>query len=332
MKNVWYLCVIAVFVTSLIGCQPSTETPSDSATASDSSTQSSQSAGVIGFSALTLKNPFFKIIGDSLTAEAQKHGFDVRVNDAEEDVSTQAKHIDNFLAQGVVAIVLNPADRISIGPAIEKANAAGVPVFTCDLQCVADGIEIAGHVGTDNYQGGELAGQAMIEALGEAGGKVLILHYKQANSCVLRVDGFRAAIDTYNQGRGTGQIEIVAELEGGGSQDGGLQATADAIQTHRDLAGVFAINDPSGYGAWTALRQAGVDDQIKIVGFDGEKLGKQAIKDGKFYADPVQFPTRMGEETVRNIVKYLNGEEFEQVQLFKTELYRHEDALNDPEL
>ncbi len=159
----------------------------------------SQGQGTIGFSALTLKNPFFKVIADSLTAEAKKHGFNVIVNDAQRDVNVQSQHVDNYIAQNVSAIVLNPADRIGIGAAVKKANAAGIPVFTCDLQCVAEGAEIAGHVGTDNYQGGKLAGQAMIDALGAEGGEVLILHFKQANSCVLRVQGFREVIDAHNK-------------------------------------------------------------------------------------------------------------------------------------
>ena len=149
-----------------------------------------QSLGTIGFSALTLKNPFFKIIADSMTEAGKEHGFEVLVNDAERDVNEQSKHIDNYIAQGVAAIVLNPADRIAIGPAIRKANEAGIPVFTCDLQCAAEDAKVAGHIGTDNYQGCRLAGEAMIEALGDAGGEVLVLHFKQANSCVLRVQGF----------------------------------------------------------------------------------------------------------------------------------------------
>jgi ABC-type sugar transport system substrate-binding protein len=155
--------------------------------------------GTIAFSALTLKNPFFKIIADSLTEEAKKNGYDVIVNDAERDVNEQSKHIDNYIQQKVTAIVLNPADRIAIGAAVKKANAAGIPVFTCDLQCTAEDAKIAGHVGTDNYSGGKLAGEAMIEALGEAGGEVLILHFNQANSCVLRVKGFREVIDAHNK-------------------------------------------------------------------------------------------------------------------------------------
>ena len=286
----------------------------------------------IGFSALTLKNPFFKVIADSLTEEANKHGYDVIVNDADRDVNTQAKHIDNYIAQQFTAIVINPVDRIAIGPAVAKANAAGIPVFTNDLKCVAENADIAGHVGTDNLQGGKLAGHAMIEAMGQEGGEVLILHFAQANSCVLRVHGFREVIDQHNSKNPDEKIEIVKELDGGGLKDEGFRAAADALQAHPNLAGIFAINDPSALGAWTALEQARKQDQVVIIGFDGQLEGKQAIKEGKIYADAIQFPDKMGIVTMNNIVSYLNGGEFETDQLIPTELYKKADAEADPGL
>jgi ribose transport system substrate-binding protein len=291
-----------------------------------------ETRGTIGFSALTLKNPFFKIIGDSLTAAAREKGFTVIINDSERDVNEQSKHIDNFIARKVTAIVINPADRVAIGPAIKKANAAGIPVFTCDLQCDAPGVEIAGHVGTDNFQGGQLAGQAMIAALGHREGRVLVLHFKQAQSCVLRVQGFTEVINEFNKSHPDRPIQIVAELEGGGLQDESYRATADALQAHPDLTGIFAINDPSALGAHTALTQAGKADQVVIIGFDGQMEGKQAIKEGKIHADPIQFPDKMGRETVENIVHYLNGEPYEKTQLIPTELYTKANAEKDPAL
>ncbi|MBI1312310.1 substrate-binding domain-containing protein [bacterium] len=329
----WFF-LLSGLLTYAVGCSKST-TPSGHSgveTGAPAETLAPESRGTIGFSALELKNPFFKIIADSMTQEAEKNGFTVVVNDAARDVSEQSKHIDAYIAQGVTAIVLNPADRLAIGPAIRKANDAGIPVFTCDLQCTAEDARIAGHIGTDNFQGGKLAGDAMIEALGEDGGQVLILHFKQANSCVLRVQGFREVIEAHNADRENGKIEIVAELEGGGLQDEGFRATSDALQAHPDLKGIFAINDPSALGAWTALRQANKTDTITIVGFDGQLEGKQAIRDGKIYADPIQFPRKMGAVSVQNIIKYLDGEEFEQVELIPTELYRKADAETDPEL
>ena len=328
------LLLIPVLLAFLsVGCTDSEDgQDTGNNSSADSGTSQPGSRGKIGFSALTLKNPFFKIIADNMTSEAERHGFEVLVNDAERDVNEQAKHIDNYIAQKVSAIVLNPADRIAIGPAVRKANEAGIPVFTCDLQCVADDAKIAGHVGTDNFQGGELAGQAMVEVLGEAGGEVLILHFKQANSCVLRVEGFMKVINAHNEGRESGQITIAAELDGGGLQDEGYKAAADALQAHPNLAGIFAINDPSGLGAWRALKDVNKDDQVSVIGFDGQIEGKQAILEGKFYADPIQFPDQMGIRTVENIVKYLDGEEFETTTLIPTKLYKLADAQLDPDL
>lgn len=328
----WFFFLTAM-LTYGVGCSESTTPDTAAPDTGDSVSETTpESRGTIGFSALELKNPFFKIIADSMSEEAEKNGFSVVVNDAARDVSEQSKHIDAYIAQGVTAIVMNPADRLAIGPAIRKANDAGIPVFTCDLQCAADDVKIAGHIGTDNFQGGRLAGEAMIEALGSNGGQVLILHFKQANSCVLRVQGFREVVDAHNEGREEGKVEVVAELEGGGLQDEGFRATSDALQAHPDLKGIFAINDPSAIGAWTALKQANKTDVITIVGFDGQLEGKQAILEGRIYADPIQFPKKMGAVSVQNIIKYLDGEEFEQTQLIPTELYRKADAEADPEL
>lgn len=314
------------------GCSNSDNSGDEGTSSTNEELSPIESRGTIGFSALTLKNPFFKIIADSMTDAGKKHGFEVLVNDAERDVNEQSKHIDNYIAQGVAAIVLNPADRIAIGPAIRKANEAGIPVFTCDLQCAADDAKVAGHIGTDNYQGGRLAGDAMIEALGEAGGEVLVLHFKQANSCVLRVQGFSEVLAEHNKDRDSGNITVVSELEGGGLRDEGFKAASDALQAHQNLRGIFAINDPSALGAWTALKQAEKLDQVTIIGFDGQLEGKQAILEGKIYADPIQFPKKMGVVSVENIIKYLDGEEFETVELIPTAIYKKADAEKDPEL
>lgn len=286
----------------------------------------------IGYSALTLTNKFFQVIGENLESEAAKHGYRVVTLDADRNVKTQSDQINDFIAMDVAAIVLNPTDQLAIAPAIKRANAAGIPVFTCDLECTAEGIQIAGHVGTDNYQGGKLAGQAMIEALGQGGGRVLVLHFKQANSCVLRVKGFHETIDAHNASHPDAKIEVIAELEGGGLSDESYRATSDSLQAHANLAGIFAINDPSALGAWKAVHDANRHDQIKIVGFDGQPDGKMAIRDGKIFADPIQFPDYMGRKTIENIISHLNGEPFETNELIETKLYYRNDGENDPEL
>ena len=286
----------------------------------------------IAFSKMNSNNPFFEIIAEHMRSEARKHGYEVIVVSAEGDPAKQADQIDDFITQQVDAIVLNPADSKSIGGAVRKANEAGIPVFTSDLECTAEGVKITSHISTDNHQGGKLAGEAMIEVLGDSGGKVGILTHDPADSCIQRVRGFKEVIEAHNKDRASGTIDIVMELPCNGERKVGFNATEAMITTHGDLAAIFAINDPGALGAYAALEKHDKAGQVKIIGFDGQIDGKQAIKEGKIHADPIQFPDRMGRQTIQAIAKYFAGEEVPAKTLIPAELYRKADAEKDPAL
>ena len=98
------------------------------------------------------------------------------------------------------------------------------------------------------------------------------------------------------------------------------------MQAHGDLSGIFAINDPSALGAVAAVEKAGKADQIKIIGFDGQSDGKKAIKEGKIYADPIQFPDQIGTKTMQTILSYFEGDRVPAEILIPTALYRKADA------
>ncbi|HEX5102783.1 MAG TPA: substrate-binding domain-containing protein, partial [Pirellulaceae bacterium] len=221
------------------------------------------SKGVVGVSVLTLTNPFFKVIGDNITAELKKAGYDTIVVSGDKDIATQQRQVRDFVVRKAAAIVLCPCDSRAIGPVIVEANQAGIPVFTCDIASLADTGKVVSHIATDNYGGGKLAAEAMIEALGPAGGDIVILDFRSAESCLERVRGFKEVLGAHNASRETGKINIVAELPGEGAQDRGYAAAEDALTAHPDLAGIFAINDPSALGARQALEKAGKADQVK---------------------------------------------------------------------
>jgi len=317
-RRIWITLAVCGLV---FGCRP----------AADAVPRIGGSRGTIGVSLLALDNPFFKVIGDAITAEGSRQGFETIVVSADKDVARQGNQIKDFIVSKAAAIVLSPCDSKSIIPVIREANAAGIPVFTVDIPCNEPGVMIATQVATDNEGGGREAGLAMIEALGEAGGKIAVLHFKQAESCQLRVKGFRAAIDAHNAAA-PAKIDIVTELESNAAKDTGYKAMEDALQAFPDLRGVFAINDPAALGARAALEKAGKADQVKIVGFDGQPEGKQAIRDGKIYADPIQFPDKMGTQTVEAIVRWSRGETLPPQTLIPTSLYRQADAERDPSL
>ena len=350
MKKLYLSLLFLGFVFLLVGCggrenESSSSTSNDgdgaaggvaegtNSAASSTPAEPAPSRGTIGVSLLTLDNPFFKVIGDNITSEAKKHGYDTIVVSADKDLARQSNQVKDFIVKQCSAVVLSPVQRKSIVEVIKELNAAGIPVFTVDIPCNEPGVKIVSQIATDNYSGGKEAGAAMIEALGEQGGKVAVLHFKQAESCQLRVKGFTEVIDAHNKS-GKAKIDIVTTLESGGAKDEGFKATQDALQAHGDLRGIFAINDPAALGARAALENISMEkaNSVKIVGFDGQPEGKQAIKDGKIYADPIQFPDKMGVEIVKAFIAHLKGEEVPAETLIPTALYRQADAMKDPEL
>jgi ribose transport system substrate-binding protein len=284
---------------------------------------------VIGVSLLTLANPFFVDLGEAMKREAAKHGMDVQVVSGDFDAARQRNQVADFIVRKVAAIVLSPCDSKGIGTAIAEANRAGIPVFTVDIASLGGG-KVVSHVATDNLGGGRLAATALIEALGGKG-KVAILDHPEIESVLMRTRGFEEELARQKREKGV-TIEVVAKLPGGGAKDKSFKATEDLLQSHADLAGIFAINDPSALGAVAALEKAGRLSKVRVVGFDGMPEGKQAIRTGQIYADPVQFPDRIGTMTVQQIRKYLDGDDVKPEILIPTALYRKADAEQDPTL
>src|SRR5438132_8973391 len=190
LKRAPCLCLMGTLLAALPGGCARVGTPADSVALP-------KTRGTVGLSVLTLTNPFFKEIADSMTATAREHGYEVAVVSGDFDVAKQQNQVKDFIVRKVAAIVLCPCDSKAIGPAIQEANAAGIPVFTADIGCLAPGAKVVCHIATDNYSGGKQAAQALIEALGDAGGKVAILDYNVVESCILRVKGFREVIEAH---------------------------------------------------------------------------------------------------------------------------------------
>jgi ribose transport system substrate-binding protein len=102
-----------------------------------------------------MTNPFFKVIADTMAEEAKKHGYRVIVVSGENQVATQQGQVKDFIVQKVSAIVLCPCDSKAIGPVIQEANKAGIPVFTADIACLAPGAKVVSHIASDNHGGGK---------------------------------------------------------------------------------------------------------------------------------------------------------------------------------
>jgi ribose transport system substrate-binding protein len=281
--------------------------------------------GKIGMTCMDLTNPFFKLIANVMQEEAAKHGYELVAQNGANDAATQNSQLSDFVAQRYDAIFLNPADSQAAGEGVKKAHAAGIPVFTFDVEVTdeAANATVLSHIGSDNYQGGQLAAESMVKAIGSVG-RIAIITYPEITSCILRRNGF---MDKLKE-RPT-QIEVVTELSGRGNREDGYKVATDILQAHPDIVGIFAVNDPSALGAYAAVKKAEREKEITIIGFDASPAGKQAVFDKQLYDSPQQFPRQMATGTVASFMKYLNGEPLEKLVYIPCKHYYYADSVND---
>ena len=281
--------------------------------------------GRIGVTCMDLTNPFFKLISNVMAEEAGKYGYEIVSLDGNNDPAKQNSQLSDFAAQGFDAVFLNPVDSKAAGEGVKKLREAGIPVFTFDVQVTDTEAKdmVTSHIGSDNLQGGLLAGESMMKATGDTG-KIAIISYPEITSCILRVDGFKAQLKKNNS-----TLQIVTSLSGKGNRNDGYAVATDILQAHPDIVGIFAINDPSGLGAYAAVEKAGKTKQITIVAFDASPAGKQAVFEKKLFDSPQQFPRKMAKGTVDAFIKHLDGEKIEKIIFIPCEHYLYSTSLDD---
>lgn len=237
-----------------------------------------------------------------MRAQAAKYGYTLVVVDASRDNAKQQSQVEDFISKRVDAIVLTPYDSQAIGSAIAEANAAGIPVFTADIASTSKQGQVVAHIASDNVQGGFQAGKLICQAIGKRG-SIAIVDEPEVTSVQDRVKGFKAAVAQLCP-----SVTIVADVDSGGTRDKASSDTGDIVQAHRDLAGIFGINDDSALGALAAVRAAGSTGRIAIVGYDATPEARQAIASGQMYGDAIQYPVKIGSTTIDVIHDYFAGQ------------------------
>lgn len=285
----------------------------------------SGSKGTIGMTCMDLNNPFFRLIEDTMRAELEKEGYKLVAQSADKDPARQIKQMRDFVAQECTAIFLHPTDSKALAEGIKHAHEAGTPVFTFDMEMESAEVRkmVTAHIGSDNFQGGELAGASMMKLTGGKG-KIGIVELPTAGSCVKRVDGFKKHL-----GEVENELDVVSELDGQGSIDVGYKVANDMLSANPDLVAIFCVNDPCALGTYKAVQERNLTDQIKIIGFDGSPDGKKGVRDGKLYDTPQQFPAKMAVETVANFVKHQKGDDIEKSVFLPCKHYLAADAEAD---
>ena len=108
------IVVLFVVLTMGIGCY-----------SEQSRSDVSPGQGMIGVSMMTLTNPFFKVIGDTIAEKAATHGYDVVVVGADEDAAKQAAQVKDFIVSGVFCDCAGSLRFARYRPGNRRSNIGG---------------------------------------------------------------------------------------------------------------------------------------------------------------------------------------------------------------
>ena len=261
----------------------------------------------LGFILGSREHAFYLQIEKGIEAAAKDLGFTAVVLESELSGALATERIESLVVDGMDAISLACNEPAACTNAIEAANAEGVPMFTFD--CTSDLTNVIKcFVGTDNYQGGVVGGEATIaqlNALGlKSGATVGVIGYPEPQSCIDRENGWMSVM---NANKDAYKLNIVNIGNYQGQADIAQNLMSDALISYPDMAVVFTVGDPACIGALAAIKAAGAT--TKMIGFDANPEAHQAILDpvdGKiWFADVAQNPFKIGYTIAEEMVKYL---------------------------
>ena len=261
----------------------------------------------LGFILGSREHAFYLKIEEGINAAAADMGFTAVVDESNLEGAIATQRIENMVTDGMDAISLACNEPAACTTAIEEADKAGVPMFTFD--CTSSETDVIKcFVGTDNFQGGVVGGEATIAWLDKLGLKdgatVGIIGYPEPQSCIDRENGWmevmNAKKDEYNL-----NIVNIGNYQGDAGKAQELMEAA--LTANPEMAVIFTVGDPACIGALAAIKTAGAN--TKMIGFDANPEAHEAIldpEDGKIWVgDVAQDPYQIGYKIAEEMVKYL---------------------------
>ncbi len=244
---------------------------------------------------------------------AEEHG-DVeliwRGPNTEADRQGQQDIVQNYVTEGVDAIVLAPIDRESLVAPVEQALREKISVVIIDsglklTEPIKSSNKYLGYVATDNKEGGRKAARRMVDLLkGKKKARVMMMRYQAGSeSTEMREAGFVEEIKKHPH------IELIIAAQEAGATLATAQNAADlALDNHKNLNGIFMPNESSTQGMLQSLRSINQAGKIILVGFDGSPELIEALRKGEIHGLVLQDPFDMGYQAVRRAIRALEGE------------------------
>lgn len=316
MKKVLGILMMVMMVFSLFtGC--STEEPgkkSDSSVETSGSEETKKSGIKVGMAVQDLSNPIWSGSAEALKDLVEANGGEMSYVSCDSNIGKQIEQVENFIASGIDALVIHPADPAGIEAVLGTAMDKGIKVYSWD-----DDLQNADVVWLiDNYELGYMIGEQAANWINEElGGKgeVAVLEYPQLPILLQRGNGIVDAITELAPG-----AEIVAQTSAINVAEG-ISKMETIFQSYPDVQVVAAIGGGGAVGANEAAKAAGkVTDKFGVFAADATDPELDAILNNEGNRMSVMItggPTEIAEEIYGILVKLVSGENVEK-EVFRT--------------
>jgi ribose transport system substrate-binding protein len=224
----------------------------------------------------------------------------------EDDRDQQIQVVENFTSRRVSGIVLAPLDSQALVNPVESAVQSGIPVVVMDSGLNSD--KYISFVATDNFKGGQMAGQYLAQLLNDKGNVILLRYAVGSASTEEREKGFLSEMAKHPA------IKMISSDQyAGATVETGYQASQNLLNRFgNEVEGIFCVNEPATIAMTKALRDIGkAGGKVKMVGFDSGSQSVRDMKNGDVQALVVQNPMLIGYLGVVTLVKHLQGEKVE---------------------
>lgn len=246
----------------------------------------------IGISMKTLDAPYFAAQEVAARQRAEAIGCTVISSDAGNDLNKQIADVEDMVAQGAQAIVINVRDSQGLVPAVNAAAEAGVKVIAID-STIDPAAKIVTLVQSSNTRNGMLVGRWLADRTKGEELKIALLSGDQGNEVGMerRLGVLAGLVEGQLENSGQVSFRIVGQGWGLWGNEGGLAAMEDILTANPDVNVVLGENDSMLLGARNALIAAGKDKDVLIVAAaDGQKEALELIAEGAYGATGLNNP------------------------------------------
>jgi len=232
---------------------------------------------------------------------ADELGVELIANSGQGQVEKQINDMEAFITMGVDAIVFNPLDRDAMNEVVDKVKAAGIPLVEVNTFTSNDNYDV--YVGSPEEDAGRIQGEWIAKNLGESGGVAIMYGQMGHSGQIGRYEGLKTSLlDKYPGWK------VVVDKTGEWKREMGQSMMEDWLQSYKGKINVVASqNDEMAMGAIAALEEAGMLDQIKVLGIDASPDAIKLVREGKMALTVFQDSFGQGTKALEIAVDLASG-------------------------